>query len=74
MREFGWILLGLGGLIALAGGLLVAASWLNLPLGKLPGDIRIEREGYGVYFPIVTCILLSVGLSALLWLVGRMRG
>lgn len=43
--------------------------WLSkLPLGRLPGDIVIERDGLKVYFPIATMILVSVVLSLLLWL------
>lgn len=51
------------GVLLLSGGL----SWL----GRLPGDIRIERGGTRVYIPITTMILLSVGLSLLLYLVRR---
>ncbi|MBK8968923.1 MAG: DUF2905 domain-containing protein [Lewinellaceae bacterium] len=40
-------------------------------LGRLPGDIRIERENFRFYFPITTMILLSLALSAVLWLVRR---
>ncbi len=54
------------GLIMVAAGLLW--PWLSrLGLGRLPGDIRIETEGGGFYFPIVTCIVISVALSLLLW-------
>jgi hypothetical protein len=54
------------GLIMVAAGLLW--PWLSkLGLGRLPGDIRIETEGGGFYFPIVTCIIISVVLSLLLW-------
>ena len=42
-------------------------------LGKLPGDIRIERPGLRVYLPITSCLLVSAVLSAVLWLVGRLR-
>lgn len=43
-------------------------SWL----GRLPGDIRIERENFRLYIPVTTMILVSVALSALLWLARRM--
>ncbi len=42
-------------------------------LGKLPGDIRIERPGFRLHVPIVTCLLLSVVASALLGLFSRGR-
>ena len=40
-------------------------------LGHLPGDIRIERENFRLYIPITTMILLSIILSAILWLIQR---
>jgi len=39
-----------------------------IPLGKLPGDIVVEKENFKFYFPIVTCIVISIGLSLVLWL------
>lgn len=43
--------------------------WLSkLPLGRLPGDIIVEREGFRFYIPLMTGILLSLLLSLLLWL------
>ncbi len=42
-------------------------------LGKLPGDIRIERPGFRFYLRITTCVLLSILLSALLWLVSKLH-
>ncbi len=58
------------GLAALAAGL--AWPWLRrLPLGRLPGDIHIVREGFSFHFPIVTCIVISVLVSVLLWLLRR---
>jgi len=58
------------GLILLAIGLL----WMlgeRLGLGRLPGDIVIEREGMRIYIPIATSIIISVALSLLLWLFNR---
>ena len=40
-------------------------------LGKLPGDIRVERGNSAFYFPIVTCIVISVVLSLLMWVFRR---
>lgn len=40
-------------------------------MGRLPGDIRIEREGLHVHVPLVTCLVLSLGLSLILWLFRR---
>jgi Protein of unknown function (DUF2905) len=46
--------------------------WLSkLGLGRLPGDIVIERGNVQIYIPIVTCIIISVVLSFILWLMNR---
>ena len=59
------------GLIAVAiGALLVLAGKIPF-LGKLPGDIAIKREHFNFYFPIATCIVLSLLLSLALWLLNR---
>ena len=58
------------GLILLIAGL--AWPWLSrLPLGRLPGDIIIERENFRLYFPITTGLLVSLALSLLLWWLSR---
>ena len=50
----------------------VAWPWLRqLPFGRLPGDIHVVREGFSLNFPIVTCIVVSVVISILLWLFRR---
>jgi hypothetical protein len=43
----------------------------KLGLGRLPGDIVIERENTTFYFPLVTCLLLSLFLSLILWVANR---
>jgi hypothetical protein len=43
----------------------------KLGLGRLPGDLRIEREGFSFYFPITTSLIISIVLSLLLWLFRR---
>jgi hypothetical protein len=46
--------------------------WLaKLPLGRLPGDIRLHGAHGAFYFPVVTCILISAALSFVLWLIDR---
>ena len=46
--------------------------WLTtVGLGRLPGDIRVEGEHGGFYFPIVTCVVISIVVSILLWLFRR---
>jgi hypothetical protein len=50
----------------------LAWPWLSkLGLGRLPGDLRFEREGLGVYFPLTTSLIVSLAISLLLWLFRR---
>jgi Protein of unknown function (DUF2905) len=58
------------GLVLLAAGVLWPVIG-KLGLGRLPGDIVIERENYSFYFPLMTSLLISVALSIVLWLVNR---
>jgi len=58
------------GLVLVAAGLLWPVIG-KLGLGQLPGDIRIERENYSFYFPVMTSLLISVMLSIVLWLANR---
>jgi Protein of unknown function (DUF2905) len=71
MHELGKVVLGLGLLIALVGVLLLFAGRIGLPLGRLPGDIAYRCKHVSVFFPIGTCILISLVLSALLYLLSR---
>jgi uncharacterized protein HemY len=58
------------GIVLLIAGLLW--PWLSrLPFGRLPGDIHIVRAGFSFHFPIVSCIVVSILLSLLLWLLRR---
>jgi len=63
----------LGLLIVAAGVALMLLGKTNLPLGRLPGDILYRGKHTTFYFPLATSILLSVVLSLVLYLVGRMR-
>jgi hypothetical protein len=68
--------MGLGKLLIIAGLLLVAAGLLLhyshflsiLGLGRLPGDIRVRRSNFSFYFPLTTCIILSILLSLILYI------
>ena len=44
-----------------------------LPLGRLPGDIRIEKENFSFYFPVTTCLLGSAVVSFLFWVFSRFK-
>ena len=60
------------GLVLVAAGLLVTfAGKLPLKLGRLPGDIYFHGKNSSFYFPLTTCILLSVVLSLVMWILRR---
>jgi len=63
----------MGRILVLLGVVLVAIGlawpWLQkLPFGRLPGDISIKREGFQFFFPLTTCILISIVVTLILWL------
>ena len=72
-REFGRWLLILGGLVAIIGALLYFGGKLPFRLGRLPGDIVHHGEHTTFYFPVVTCLILSAGLTLLFWLFSFFR-
>jgi len=69
--NLGRLLVFAGLLLVVAGVLVLGLSKLNLPLGRLPGDVVWRRRGTVVYFPWVTCLVVSVVLTVILWLFGR---
>jgi hypothetical protein len=74
-ETMGKMLILMGLFVLLLGLILTFAPKLRIPfLGRLPGDVRIEREGFSFYFPIVTCILLSILLTLLLNVIARLLG
>ncbi len=73
MGDLGRTLVFLGGLLLALGVLLILAGKMNLPIGRLPGDIIYRGKHTTFYFPLVTSILLSVLISLVLYFVNRMR-
>jgi hypothetical protein len=75
MFEFIWgnpvwrFLVTLGILLILAG--ILWPFLQRMGIGRLPGDIVVEREGFRFYFPVVTSILLSLALTLILWFINR---
>jgi hypothetical protein len=70
--HLGRTLLLLGAVLAAAGALLLFADrFPGLRIGRLPGDVRVERGNFTFYFPLATSIVVSVVLTLLLWLFGR---
>jgi len=72
-RELGRAFLISGALLVVVGAVFFFGGRLPFRLGRLPGDIVHKGERTTFYFPIVTSIVLSVGLSLLLWVVSRLR-
>jgi hypothetical protein len=73
LRETGKLLMVVGILLVGAGALLAFGGKLPFRLGRLPGDIAYQGRNGSFNFPVVTCILLSVILSLLLWVVNHFR-
>jgi len=73
LRELGRMLLIFGAVLVAAGAVLLLGARLPLQLGRLPGDIVYQGRHTTFYFPIVTCLLLSVGLTVLFWLLSLFR-
>jgi hypothetical protein len=70
----GRTLMVIGALLLAAGGVVWAVERFLPGLGRLPGDIVIQRENFTFYFPLATSLLLSLGLSLLLWLLRKLGG
>ena len=72
LSSLGKAIVILGAVLILAGGLIWLLGRAGLPLGRLPGDLHIQREGISCYFPIVTMIVLSILLTLILNIVVRL--
>lgn len=70
-QMLGRSLIGLGLVIVVIGLALTYASKLPFRIGRLPGDIYIHKNNTTFYFPVVTCILISLLLSLVLWIFNR---
>jgi len=73
MNEIGKAILGFGLLLVVLGAALMLAGRIGLPLGRLPGDVAYKGKSVSIYFPLGTSILISVVLSAILYVVSRIR-
>ncbi len=72
MSDLGKLLIFCGGLMILVGLVVVIAGRAHLPLGRLPGDIVYRGKNTTFYFPIATCIVLSVVISLIFWLLSKL--
>ena len=73
MGDIGRVLLSVGVALTVIGGIVLLLCRTGLPLGRLPGDIVYRGKNTTFYFPLATSILLSIVLSAVLYLVGRLK-
>lgn len=73
MPELGRTILILGIVLVVAGGAILLLGRTGLPIGRLPGDITYRGKNTTVYFPVITCIVISVALTLLSWIVQHFR-
>ncbi len=73
MNDFGRAVIVLGVVLVIIGGAILLIGRAGIPLGRLPGDITYRGKNTTFYFPIVTCIVISVVLSVISWLVQHFR-
>ena len=73
MVEFGRLLAMLGIALVVIGGMAMLLGWTGLPLGRLPGDFLYRGKNTTFYFPLASSILISVVLSIVLFLIGRLK-
>ncbi len=75
MNDLGKILVGLGALLIVVGAVVLVLGRLNVPIGRLPGDIAWKSKSGNtqVYFPVVTCIVISLILSLISWFISSRR-
>lgn len=72
MEAIGKLIVAVGGMLVLVGLCLWLFSDQLGWVGKLPGDIRIERPGFSFYMPIATMLLFSFGLSFIIWVINKL--
>ncbi len=73
MTELGRAILILGVVLVVVGGAILLFGRLGVPIGRLPGDITYRGKHTTFYFPVVTCIMLSIVLSLISWLIQHFR-
>jgi hypothetical protein len=67
----GRLLIVFGAILVVVGVVVILAGKANIPLGRLPGDISYRGKNTAFYFPIMTCIVISIVLSLVMWIVNR---
>ena len=64
MKQLGYIMIAVSGLLAIAGTVLILTD--KLPAGRLPGDIEVSGKNWSIRFPVVTCLVVSVVVTLLI--------
>lgn len=73
MGQMGKSLVAVGAVLVLLGAILILGERLPFRIGRLPGDIEVRGKGGVFYFPVVTCLVISVIFSLITWVIGRFR-
>jgi hypothetical protein len=73
MPDLGRTFIFLGLLLVFVGAIILGLNRVGLPFGRLPGDFSWRGRGWSISFPLGTSILVSVLLTLLLWVIGRLR-
>jgi hypothetical protein len=73
MWDLGKLLIGLGLVLVVVGGVVMLLGRANVPLGRLPGDIVYRGKNTTFYFPLTTSVVVSVVLTVLMYVVGRLK-
>ncbi|MCF6147121.1 MAG: DUF2905 domain-containing protein [Candidatus Kuenenia sp.] len=68
--SFGKILIAIGVIMIIIGVLFLFGNKIPF-LGRLPGDVAIQKKNFSFYFPITTCIIISIILSLIMWLLSK---
>lgn len=69
--QVGKLLMGVGALVLLIGVIVYLFNDKLNWLGRLPGDVRVEQENFRFYMPIATCVVLTIVINLVLWLIRR---
>lgn len=73
MQQLGRLLLSIGAMFIVIGALLYFGQRLPFRLGRLPGDISYRGQHGTFYFPLVSCLVIGIVISFILWLINQLR-
>jgi len=70
-QQFGKYILITGIVISIIGGIVILLG--KIGLSQLPGDVELEGKNWKIYFPVISCIVISILLTGILWLIRFLR-